>query len=472
MDSELVTRLQEIVGSHRVITDPEGVETYAGEHTMESYQHIAPRPAAGCVVVRPETAAEVAAIINLAQETGTPVVPKGGKTALAANAIPMQPSIIVTAERMNRILEIDEENLTITCEPGVTLGELVAELGAHPSLYFPLHPGDEGAQVGGMVAMNAGGVRAIRHGVMREHVRGLEVVLPNGEIVHFGGREGKLVKDNAGYNLMHLIIGSEGTLGFITRVTLRLLPRSAAGGNLIVAFADRASAFKSVPKILEAGIIPLAVEYVERDQIVKTAHDLGQKWPLEGQEGTSDLIVFMAEDSEDELYEKSAQVEEICSEYGAVNVLIAESKQEQQAILDIRSHVLPSIESDIVDMLDVTVPRGYLPELIETIDGLCAEYDTEMPIIAHAGDGNLHVFLLQENGQVPPYYPVLKDRIYRRTLELAGTITGEHGIGSLRKQELRQQLAPSIYQVMVDIKRAFDPRGIMNPGKVVDPNGH
>jgi len=466
VQEEIISKLNGIVGEKWVVTDPEGVYSYAKEHTMDSYALIAPQPAEGCVVVKPEKAEEISELMKLANETKTPVVPKGGKTSLAANAIPEEPSIIISDERMNKIHEIDEQNLSVTCDSAVTLGDLVAEMNKHDTLYFPLHPGDEGAHFGGMISMNAGGVRAIKYGVMRDQVLGMEVVLPNGEIVNFGGSDGKLLKDNAGYDLKHLLIGSEGTLGFITKVVLKLVPEPKAKGILIISYDDRSKAFRSVPEMIQGGIIPQAVEFVERDQIIKTAKDIGENWPMDD-DGSCDLIVFMAEDDEDVLYDKSEAIEKICEKWGAMDVLIAESSKEQKAILDTRSHVLPSVEEDIVDMPDVTVPRSRLAELIDEIDRLSEKYNTRIPILAHAGDGNLHVFTLKENGEKPDYLDDMKSEIYSKTLELGGTITGEHGIGGLRKKELKQQVTATEYEIMKKIKEAFDPNNIFNPNKVI-----
>ncbi|UMZ74108.1 FAD-binding oxidoreductase [Natranaerofaba carboxydovora] len=466
MQEEIISRLSEIVEDKWVVTDNEGVSSYAKEHTMDSYKLVAPEPVEGCVVVKPKNAEEISKILKLANETKIPVVPKGGKTALAANAIPDKPSIIVSDERLNKIHEIDEENLSVTCDTAVTLGDLVKEMKKHDTLYFPLHPGDEGAHVGGMVSMNAGGVRAIRYGVMRDQVLGMEVVLPNGEIVNFGGKDGKLLKNNAGYDLRHLLIGSEGTLGFITKVVLKLVPEPKTKAILIMSYEDRGSAFRTVPALIQAGVIPQAVEYVERDQIKMTAKDLGENWPATD-DGKCDLIAFMAEEDEDTLYEKCELVEKVCEKHGVLNIWIAESTKEQQSILDTRSHVLPSVEKDIVDMPDVTVPRSKLAGLIDEIDKLADKFNTRIPILAHAGDGNLHVFILKENDEKPDYFDELKGSIYEATIELGGTITGEHGIGYLRKNELKKQLSITEYEIMKKIKEAFDPNGIFNPNKFV-----
>lgn len=467
MEEHIVDHLKGIVGEEWVDVEKDRVFQYSLEHTNSSYKLVAPEPVEGSVVVKPITTEEIGKIMALANETKVPVIAKGARTALAANAIPQKPSILVSLERMNKILEVDEENMMITCEAAVTLGDLIQHLSTHPTLHFPLHPGDEGAQVGAMVAMNAGGVRAVRHGVMRDQVRGLEVVLPTGEVVQMGGKEGKLQKDNAGYSLIHLLIGSEGTLGIITRATLKLLPRAGFTGTLIIPYTRRRDAFKTVPQILQAGIIPQAIEYVERDQIHRTAEDMGKHWPV--QEGEGDLIMILAEAKEDDFYACAEVIDKICTKQGALDILVAEGGEEQRNILEIRSHVLPAIEKDVVDSPDITVPRGQLDPLLEALDALAARYNTRIPVLAHAGDGNLHTFILKENGSIPPYYEELRDAMYRKTLELGGTITGEHGVGQLRLHLLPMQFSQQELRIMWKIKQAFDPNNILNPGKTILP---
>lgn len=461
---ELVSELKAILNESGVLSEPDDVASYSRDYTWDSLRLICPEPAAeGCIVVRPESTEEVSEIIKLANRYRVPVIPRGGGTGIVAGSIPLQPSIIVSMERMNKITELDEENLMITCETAVRLKDLVDLFAQHDKLHFPLHPGDESAHVGGMVSTNAGGVRAVRHGVMRDQVKGLEVVLPTGEIMNFGGSEGKLIKNNAGYDLMHLFIGSEGTLGIITRVTLRLMPKTKATGTLIISFYSRKEAFAAVPAIIREGIIPMAIEYVEKDQIVKTAEVLNKSWP--SREGVADLIIILAEDSEEALISKGMAIEEICLQYNRAEAVIAQSKKDQREILEIRSHLFPAIEKEIVDVMDATVPRGRLCDFIEEVDRLSAHYKTKIPLLAHAGDGNLHTFILREDGKVPSYYPALKEDFYQTAIKLGGTVTGEHGVGMLRLNELAYQFSARELEIMKQIKKVFDPNGIMNPGK-------
>ncbi len=463
----MLTDLQQILGPRWVDNDLERVGQYSKDHTLQSYGLIAPGPAGDNLVVKPGNTREAAEVMRYAYARELPVIPRGAGTALASNSVPFQSSIILSLERMNRIVEVDDVNLVVTCEGGVSLGDLISYLKGKEKLYFPLHPGDEGAQVGGMVAMNAGGVRAVRHGVMRDQVRGLEIVLPDGEIIQTGGKMGKLAKDNAGLNLMQLLIGSEGVLGIITRATLKVYPEPSYTATLIASFSRRSSAFRAVPRLIKEGIIPMAVEYVERDQIITTARDLGKAWPAK--EGEGDLIIIMAEKSEEDFYALAQDIDKICTEEGATDILMADSAEEQKEIIEIRSHILPAIEDKIVDSPDITVPRSKLEEILEFLDSLGEKYRTRIPVLAHAGDGNLHTFIIKENGQVPPFYEELKEAMYKKTLDLGGTITGEHGIGSLRRRELNLQFSERELEIMWGIKKVFDPKNLLNPGKKVFP---
>lgn len=284
MIKEIENNLRDIVGKDWVVTKREQMEDYLIDETAAS---VRPQPAAEVVLVKPADAQEISKILKLAGEKNVPVFPRGGGTGLVGGAIPTKDGIILSTERMDKI-EIDKENMMAVAEAGATLEKLLKSA-EEADLLFPPHPGDEGAQVGGLVVCNAGGARAVKYGIIRNYVKGIEVVLPTGEIVNLGG---KLLKNNTGYNLMHLMIGSEGTLGIITKVIFRLYPKFGATATLIVPYENRHDAINTVPKILQRGIIPLAIEYVEKDTIEKSAEHLGKKWPCE--EGSAFLIVIVA----------------------------------------------------------------------------------------------------------------------------------------------------------------------------------
>ncbi|MFP4017020.1 MAG: FAD-binding oxidoreductase [Halanaerobiales bacterium] len=465
MRQEIIDELIEITAQDWVDIDSERVMTYSKDSTSDAYKMVAPEAVGGSVIVKPANAEEVSSILKLANREGVAVVVRGGGTAISANAIVTEPGIILSVERMNKIIEVDEENLMIKCETAVTLGDLIEKLKENDNLYFPLHPGDEGAHVGGMVSMNAGGVRAVKHGIMRNQVQGMEVVLATGEVLMLGGKEGKLIKNNAGYDLMQLIIGSEGTLGIITKVILKLYPEPKASGTLIISYDDRHDAFKTVPKILQAGIIPMAIEYVEKREIELAAAGIGKEWPAKN--GNCYLMIILSEDSEDDLFEKGGAIDEICSQLNAQDILIAQTLAEQRDILEIRSHILPAIQEGLVDSPDVTVPRGSLVDFLDILEKLESKYDTEIPVIAHAGDGNLHTVIMKEDGEVPSYYDELKKDIYTKAIDLGGTITGEHGVGALRLDYLPLMYSDRELDIMWQIKKTFDPNNILNPAKSV-----
>lgn len=465
MKQEVINDLKKIVGDKWVDQNPERVLSYSRESTNDNYTLVAPEPIEGSVVVKAADAEEISKILKYANQEKINVIARGAGTALSANTIPAQESIILSLERLNKILELDEENMLLKCEAAVSLGDLNERLKSNDHLYFPLHPGDEGAQVGGMASMNAGGVRAVKHGIMRNQVLGMEVVLPTGEIVHYGGSEGKLLKNNAGYDLMQLMIGSEGTLGIITEVSLKLYPEPKANGTLIVAFASREDAFAAVPAILKKGIIPMALEYVEKDEIELAAADIGKKWPA--QTGEYFLMIMLSEAEEDDLFEIGAQIDQITAEHNAVDMLIAQTTAERKDILDIRSHILPAISDKIIDSPDVTVPRSKLCEYLNILNELEEKYNTRCPVVAHAGDGNLHVIILKEAGAKPDYYESLKKDIYQNAVDIGGTITGEHGVGEMRLEYLKMMYSERELEIMEKIKDAFDPNDILNSGKSI-----
>ena len=265
-----IKKLQEIVGINHVITDRERMQTYLLD---ESVITVRPKPAANVVLVKPGNSQEISEILKLANQDKTPVFIRGGGTGVCGGSIPTRDGLLISMERFNRIIEMDTDNLMITVEAGVTLGDII-KAADKAGLFFPPHPGDEGAQAGGMVALNAGGTRAVKYGVTRNYVKGLEVVIPTGEIMNFGG---KLLKNNQGFDLLQLMINSSGLLGIITKVTFRLYPRPEATATLVVSYNNRYDAINSVPKILRSGTTPLAIEFFERDVIdrsVSTSREL------------------------------------------------------------------------------------------------------------------------------------------------------------------------------------------------------
>lgn len=455
MDKNIIEKLIEIVGNDYVISDKENIKGYLYDETEPRIRPVANED---CVVVKPKNPEEISEIIKLANRNLTTVVVRGGGTGLCGAAIPIEPSIILSMERFKSIIELDERNFIITLESGVTLGEMTEFLKKNNSLYFPCHPGDESAQMGGLAVENAGGARAVKHGVMRNHIKGLEVVLPTGEIQTFGG---KLPKNNAGYDLMQLIIGSEGTLGIVTKIMLKLYPEEKFSGTLLVSFDNCDQATEASTKVLKEGIVPLSIEYLDRSIALCSADHLGEEWPLK--EGNVDLMFILSEDNEDSLYEICGIIEEICSNAGALETLIADNAKDQARILNIRSNTYTATKPILVDSLDIAVPPAFMPELMRNFKQIGEKYNATIDTVGHIGDGNVHNNIYLIDGKVPPYYEAMKEELYKMAIAGGGTITGEHGIGKTRRKNLPLQFSEVQINLMRGIKKLFDPNNILNP---------
>jgi len=453
MDKAIIESLENIMGKNYVVTDREWMESYLVDETAEP---VRPRPAKEIVLVKPANTKEVSEVLKFANENKIPVFPRGGGTGLVGGAIPTKSGIILSMERMNKI-EIDKENLMAVAEAGVTLEKLLRSAD-DAGLFFPLHPGDETAQVGGLVATNAGGSRAIKYGVMKNYLRGMEVVLPTGEVLMLGG---KLQKNNVGYDLMNLIMGSEGTLAIITKVILRLYPKPKASATLIVPYNNRHDAIKTVPKILQHGIMPLAIEYVEKELMEKTAKQIGESWRVK--EGNCYLLIIVTEYDEDLVFSESLKIAEICKENNSLEPLYVDSKREQDRILNIRSKIYLTLKAETADILDTTVPPANIGKLIDAVDEIAKKYSIYLPAYGHVGDGNLHVHIMKSEGNDLGYIEKLRREIYEVTLKLGGIITGEHGIGKIRAKSLHLYLNEKELELMRKIKKIFDPNNILNP---------
>jgi glycolate oxidase len=381
---------------------------------------------------------------------------------LCGGAIPTQNGIILSLERLKGI-EVDKDNLMAIAEAGVTLKELTEKV-EEAGLFFPPHPGDESAQVGGLVACNAGGSRAVKYGVMRSYVKGMDVVLPTGEILRLGG---ELLKDNTGYDLMHLIMGSEGTLAVITRAILRLYPQVAASATMIVPYDNRHDAINTVPKILQSGIIPLAAEYMDRLVVEISAASLGVEWPCKV--GTGYLMFIVEGRNDEEVHLQLERICEICQSYHGLEPVIGETKKEQEKVLKIRSNIYSASKRGLVaDALDVAVPPASMGKLMDAIDRIAAKFGTVIPMVGHVGDGNLHPTLIKSlaDGGLQKLKKA-KREIYKEALKLGGTMTAEHGVGKIRISEVGIFLDRKTMELMRGIKQVFDPNGILNPGCVL-----
>lgn len=455
-----VQNLADIVGSRWVITEKDRMIDYL---TDETAPEIRPRPANEMILVKPADSDEISRIFKLANAERIPVFPRGGGTGLCGGAVPTANGIILSLERMKNI-HIDKDNLMAIAEAGATLRELIEKVEGE-GLFFPPHPGDESAQIGGLVACNAGGSRAVKYGVMRNYIKGVDAVLPTGELLSLGG---ELLKNNTGYDLMHLITGSEGTLAVVTRAVLRLFPPVSASATMIVPYDNRHDAINTVPEILQRGIIPLAIEYMDRIAVEISAEHLGLEWPCKT--GTAYLMIIVHGESRHEVHALCERISQICERHNGLEPLIGQTKKEQERILKIRSNIYLALKRDLVDALDIAVPPASMGKLMDAIDRIAERFDTSIPMCGHAGDGNLHPTLMKDLVKNSKNnFKEVKRAIYEETVKLGGIMTAEHGLGRVRFADLDLFIDDTQMELMRGIKKVFDPNGILNPGCALAP---
>ena len=459
VDTSVLERLKEIVGPADVITEPERMEPYTHDETpgLSGWPE---------VVVKPGSIQEVASILKLANEMRIPVTPRGAGQGLSGGAVPIQGGIVLSIERMNRILEIDHQNLMVTVEPGVITGELHTAVEAE-GLFYPPDPANlESCFIGGNIAEGAGGPRAVKYGTTKDYVSGLEVVLPSGEIMELGG---KLVKDVMGYNLIQLMVGSEGTLGVVTKIILRLLPLPKGQIDLLVPFDDFQKAADTVSAIIAASLIPTAIEFMERAAVQACERLLQKKVPFG--DAAAHLLIQLTGPRQEDLEADLDQVGDICLDHGALDVLVAQDRPTRDRLWEARRLIIEALNHDspINRTEDVAVPRSEIPALMRGIHELKDRVGVDTVCFGHAGDGNVHVTFLRHDlcDEVwEERLPEVRKELYDLSLSLGGTITGEHGIGATRKSYLAYAMGETPVQLMRGIKDVFDPNHILNPGKI------
>jgi len=459
VDAEVVARLRAIVGDSYVLSDPLSLDPYAHDET-------AGLRAEPEVVVKVATAEEVAQVMRLASERHIPVTPRSGGQGLSGGAVPVCGGIVLSTERMNRILEIDRENLTVTAQPGVITGNLHRAVEAE-GLFYPPDPASlDSCCLGGNIAENAGGPRAVKYGVTKDFVCGLQAVLPGGEIIRMGG---KRVKDVTGYNLIQLLVGSEGTLAVVTEITLRLLPLPPARVDLLVAFDSFDEAARTVSDIISHCILPTTIEFMERDGVRASERMLGREVPFH--DAAACLLIQLDGRRDEEVAADMEQVGDLCLAHGALDVLVASDRPTRDRLWEARRMILEALkhESPANYMEDVVVPRAEIPRLLEGIHELGDRYGVRIVCFGHAGDGNVHVNILKDetpDARWREVVPPLRRAIYDLCISLGGTLTGEHGVGATRRAYLPLALDAAQIELQRRIKAAFDPENILNPGKI------
>ena len=445
-----------------------GSRMCVGEGISEDYGHdemgsvvVLPQ-----VVVQAECKEEVSALLQYASTHCIRVTPRGQGTGLVRACVPVFGGILLDLSKMNKVIELDEENLTLTVQPGVLLMEVIKLVG-EKGLFYPPDPGEKSASIGGNISTNAGGMRAVKYGVTRDYVRGLEVVLPSGEVSSFGG---KVVKNSSGYSLKDLFVGSEGTLGVITEATLRLLPLPKRVVSLLVPFPSLERAIDVVPDIIKSKAVPTALEFMEREVIVAAEQHLGKEFP---DSSAPAYLLLSFDGNEDEVERCFESVADLCLARGALDVFISATEERQETLWSARGAFLEAIKalSTEIDECDVVVPRVNVAEFVKFTKDVERRHNIRLRSFGHAGDGNLHVYVLRDDLDDSTWHDkleaVMKD-LYKKATELNGKVSGEHGVGHAKKSYFADHEDQVALKLMRGIKQVFDPQGIMNPGKIVD----
>lgn len=457
---EIVDRLREIAGRDHVITSREDLEKYGLDEIETRYR----RPPE--VVVKPRTREEIAAIMRLANKYRIPVTPRGAGTGLSGGAVPVHEGIVLSLERMNEILEIDVDNMMVTVEPGVVLADMMRAVEAH-GLFYPVDVSTlESCHVGGNVAENAGGARAVKYGITSHWVYGLEMVTPSGEIVHLGG---KRIKDVTGYNLVQLVVGSEGTLGIVTKIIFRLTIKPKYVLDLLVPFGTLDNAVAQVNKLLREEHGLAAIEFMDNQSIQAAERYCNLTLPYDDCEAHLLIQVDGMEDAG--VWRAAERVYQAVIEGGAKEVFVADNRITREKLWRARRNIAEALKAlnNYVSVEDIVVPRSHIPEMARRLRELSRVHNLEVPLYGHIGDGNLHPTPVSgdrdEETWVRDLEAFLID-MFKSVKELGGNITAEHGVGLKRVTYLPLVLEESEIRLMKAIKNSWDPNGILNPGKI------
>ena len=449
-----------IVGAERCLSGDEilpdyGHDELGGIHSMPD------------VLLRVTSTEEVSAVMKHCYSRNIPVVVRGSGTGLVGASVAVEHGVMLETTAMNRIVELDRDNLTVTVQPGILLMELT-EYVQGQGFFYPPDPGEKTATIGGNISTNAGGMRAVKYGVTRDYVRGLTVVLPDGEIMTLGG---SVVKNSSGYSLKDLVVGSEGTLAVVTEAVLKLLPLPKYTVSLLVPFPAMEKALAAVPELLRSDVAPVALEYMGQETIRCAEAYLGKKFP-DHQHPAYLLMTFDGRD------EKTVSVEydraaELCLSLGATDVLIVDTEERKNSVWTARGAFLNAIKgsTDEMDECDVVVPKSRVADFFRYVETLSAEMDLRIPSFGHAGDGNLHIYICRDGLSDDAWKEKLSaafDAMYREAANMGGFVSGEHGIGYGKRSYLAQQMGGEYVALLRRIKAAFDPKGILNPGKIFE----
>lgn len=422
------------------------------------------------LAVLPRSTQEVADVVKICYDNNIPVTPRGAGTGLAGGAVPLYGGVLIDLMKMNKIKSYDMENFVVEIEAGVILNDLANDC-LSKGMMYPPDPGEKFACVGGNVATNAGGMRAVKYGATRDYVRAMTVVLPTGEITHLGAT---VSKTSSGYSLLNLMIGSEGTLGIITELTLKIIPAPKASASLIIPFEDLHTALSTVPKFKMAHMDPQAIEFMEREIVLASERYIGKSiFPqeLEGQIIGAYLLVTLDGNSMDEVYDLVEKAAELVLEAGAMDVLVADTADKMRDAWAARSSFLEAImeETKLLDECDVVVPVNKIADYLDFVNKTGEECELTIKSFGHAGDGNLHIYQCSndlEEEEFKKRVDKFFEIIYKAATDCGGLVSGEHGIGSGKIKYLVDSIGDTNMAIMEGIKRVFDPKMILNPGKV------
>ena len=457
-----IKKLIDICGAEHVFTDEAIHEDFTHDE-MTLYGEFTPD-----VVVEAASTQQVSEIMKFASQRNIPVTPRGSGTGLCGGCVALHGGILLSLAKMDNIIEFDKENFTVTLEPGVLLMTL-AQAAIDEGMMYPPDPGEKSATIGGNVMTNAGGMRAIKYGVTRDYVLGMTVVLPNGNIIELGG---KVAKNSSGYSIKDLMVGSEGTLGIVTKLILKLIPLPQFALSLLVPFDNLEQCFNTVPKILQSKTNPTAVEFMQRQVIEAAERYLGLHFP--DKSANAYLLLTFDGTTREELEASYQKVADICLENGALDVFISDTEERQESIWKARGAFLEAIKTSTPEMdeCDVVVPRTALGSFMSFVSTLEKSHGLRLRSFGHAGDGNLHIYLCKDDLSAQDWKEKCNSvmgSLYEESKVKGGQISGEHGIGHAKKGYLEQSLGEDIMNIMAGIKSAFDPGNILNPGKIVSP---
>ena len=458
LDRQAVEELQQIVGSGHVFQDADTLSEYSADALRQ--------PGTADVVVLPKTTDEVAAIARLCNRRRFPLTPRGGGTGYSGGAVPLANGVVLALDRMNRILSIEPENLLAVVQPNVFTAELQRAV-AGKNLFYPPDPASaDRCAIGGNVAENAGGPRAFKYGTTARYILGLEAVLPTGSIIRTGG---KTLKNVAGYDLTHLIVGSEGTLAIVTEVTVRLIPKPLTNRTLCVGFQNIPHAIGLVSAVIANGITPSSIELID-EACLDCLADIDKVRFRLGDSGA--LLLLEVDGTEQGTSEDALMLESLCREHEATSIVVAVDDSTRDEIWSIRKNLslILRAKAPLKINHDVVVPISNIPSLFEAISKIRSKTRLDIACFGHVGDGNIHVNILVNpaNTLVMDQARQVEEDLFKTVVDLNGSISGEHGIGYTKAKYLPLQLTDETIETMQAIKRAFDPHGILNPGKIFD----